>query len=305
MCPATAPFDERFAFLFNSYYEGEGRAPRAAQARHAQPPVARRGPRLSRACRRGAGARAAVASAGGARAGRARHQPRAAAPGAVPHRHPRDLRREPARAGLWRAAAAGLLRGRAAELASRAARASSRSARATTASPSTASARATASSSPATPSPTAASPTANGASSSPTAAIRRRRCGCPKAGTGSSAKASPRRSTGATTAREFTLGRPARDRLGGAGRARQLSTRPTPSPAGPARGCRPKPSGRDFAASRRPVPRQPARRSRRGRSAARRRHVRRRLGMDRRAPSRPTPASRPPTARSANITASS
>ena len=38
--------------------------------------------------------------------------------------------------------------------------------------------------------------------------------------------------------------RPARDRLGGAGRARQLFTKPTPSPAGPARGFRPRPNGR-------------------------------------------------------------
>ncbi len=43
--------------------------------------------------------------------------------------------------------------------------------------------------------------------------------------------------------------RPPRDRPRGAGRARQLSTRPTPSPAGPARGCRPRPNGRDFAES--------------------------------------------------------
>ena len=57
-----------------------------------------------------------------------------------------------------------------------------------------------------TSSPAARSPTANGASSSPTAAIERRRCGCPTAGPGSSRKASPRRSTGATTGREFTLG---------------------------------------------------------------------------------------------------
>ena len=56
---------------------------------------------------------------------------------------------------------------------------------------------------------------------------------------------------------------------------------------------------------RRPEPRQPARRGRRRRPAARRRHVRRRLGMDaERLP--PLPRLRPaPTARSANITASS
>ena len=57
---------------------------------------------------------------------------------------------------------------------------------------------------------------------------------------------------------------------------------------------------------RRPQSRQPAR-PRRAPSLAEaaRRHFRRRLGMDRRAPSRPTPASRRPKARSANIMASS
>ena len=87
--------------------------------------------------------------------------------------------------------------------------------------------------------------------------------------------------------------RPPRDRLGRAGRARQLL-----------RGRRVRPLGRRAAPDRsrmgrfrrlgRPEPRQPARRGRRGRAAPRRRHVRRRLGMDRRAPSPPTPASRPP-----------
>ena len=83
---------------------GGGRAARAAQARNAQPAVARRGARLARtASTKRWNARLPNLSAAGARPDRARHQPRAAAPGAVPHRHSRDLRREPDRAGLCRA----------------------------------------------------------------------------------------------------------------------------------------------------------------------------------------------------------
>ena len=43
---------------------------------------------------------------------------------------------------------------------------------------------------------------------------------------------------------EFTLARPPRDRLGGARLRTSAITKPTPSPAGPARGCRPRRSGK-------------------------------------------------------------
>ncbi len=108
-------------------------------------------------------------------------------------------------------------------------------------------------------SPTAASPTANGASSSPTAATRTptlwlvRRLGLGAAASGIAAPLYWRDDGTRVHAR-----RPARDRSRRAGRARQLFTRPTPSPAGPERACRPKPNGRT--SPRRPTrSRQPAR----------------------------------------------
>ena len=98
----------RFRLSVQQLLRGRGRAPSAAQARHAQPPLARPRPRLARSCRRGARPRAAQPPAASARPGRARHQSRAAASGAVPHRHPGDLRRKSARTGLWRATRRGL-----------------------------------------------------------------------------------------------------------------------------------------------------------------------------------------------------
>ena len=84
------PFDERFAFLFNSYYEGRRRAPR--RARSAACSAAHRSTRSAPIARmsttRSTRALPSLA-ARGARAGRARHPSRAAASGAVPHRHPR------------------------------------------------------------------------------------------------------------------------------------------------------------------------------------------------------------------------
>ena len=102
--PGYRPFDERFAYLFNSYYEGEGARHAAARARDAHPPVARRGPRLSRPRRRGARSRIAVALADALELVEL----------GINHEQQHqelfltdilaDLRREPARAGLWRAA---------------------------------------------------------------------------------------------------------------------------------------------------------------------------------------------------------
>ena len=104
------PFDERYAFLFNSYYKAEG--PRHARARrgmlsrpsldevrafraHVDEALERALPSLPDRC---------------AQDDRARNQSRAATSRAVPHRHPRDAQRESARARLRRAPAASLLR---------------------------------------------------------------------------------------------------------------------------------------------------------------------------------------------------
>ena len=82
-------------------------------------------------------------------------------------------------------------------------------------------------------------------------------------------------------------------------------TRPMPSPAGPARGCRPRPNGKasPFAPTR-CLGNQLDHASAVA-AQARRRHLRRRLAMDRPAPISLTPASLPRRARSANTMASS
>ena len=86
--PAHRPFDPRYAYLFNSYYEAVGPRQPRPQPRAPDAAVARRGARLPRRGRRRAWTRllGGDAAAGGAGPRRARPAPRAAAPGADPHR---------------------------------------------------------------------------------------------------------------------------------------------------------------------------------------------------------------------------
>ena len=179
MSPGYRPFDERFALPVQQLLRGRGRAACAAQARHAQPPVARRGPRLARACRRGA------------RHARCPSLPPAALElvelGINHEQQHQELfltdilatfAENPLEPAYGELAAAACFATEPLSLHPRPRRAWSRSARATDGfafdcerprhqrlAP------------PARASPTAASPTANGASSSPTAAIARRPCG--------------------------------------------------------------------------------------------------------------------------------
>ena len=149
--PGYRPHDERWAYLFNSYYEGEG-------DRHARP---RRGmlsrPSLDEIRAWRAAVDAALLAAIDdlpADSGRARPQPRAAASGADADGSDRDLRRKSAAPGAvaGRGRSAGRVCRRCAG--SRGRTASPRSAPTAPASPSIASGRGTASSSIRTRSPT-------------------------------------------------------------------------------------------------------------------------------------------------------
>ena len=245
--PGYQPFDERCAFLFNSYYEGEGPRHARPQPRDAQPPLARRGPRLSRARRRGAGARAAVAST--------RTRSTLVELGINHEQQHQELfltdilatfAENPLEPAYGELPPPDLLRGRAADLPCagregiveigarrRRLRVRQRAARATASS-----SRAHA---------LASRRVTNGEWREFIADggyRHARRCGCPKAGTGSSAKAIAAPLYWRERRDRVHARRPARDRLGRAGRARQLSTKPTRSPAGPARGSRPRPNGK-------------------------------------------------------------
>ena len=55
--PGYRLHDESYAYLFNSYYEGEGERHPRAERGMITPPFARRGPRLARGGRRGAARR--------------------------------------------------------------------------------------------------------------------------------------------------------------------------------------------------------------------------------------------------------
>ena len=128
---------------------------------------------------------------------------------------------------------------------------------------------------------TGASPTRNGASSSTTAATADRRAvAVRRLGLGSAGAASTAPLYWRDEGNRVHPRRPSRDRLGGARSRTSASTRPTPSPAGPARGCRPRRSGKTFAASADPMIGNQLDAGRPGAAAPRRRRVRRRLGMD-------------------------
>ena len=118
----TRPFHPQYAYLFNSYYNALGERDRAARARAALAADRRRGLPLPRRTIDDAMRRAAATRADDAclqRLGaidRARPAPRAAAPGADPHRPQARLRPQPAPAGLPRAASRPTRRGSAAPI---------------------------------------------------------------------------------------------------------------------------------------------------------------------------------------------
>ena len=306
MCPGYRPFDERFAYLFNSYYEGEGERHRAAEARDAQP--ARRSTRCA------TGARMSTRRSS-ARCPACRPTALELVELGINHEQQHQelfltdilatFAENPLEPAYGELPPPACHRGRAAELPSRPRRASSRSARADDGfafdceRP-----RHRRLLHPHAHRQPAGHQRRMGASSSPTAAMRRRRCGCPTAGTGCSAKASPRRSTGAAMAAQFTLaGRREIDRAAPVAHvsfyeadafARWAGAR-LPTEA----------EWEDFAASADPKLGNQLDRAGAGRCREPAAASSATSGNGPQAPSRPTPASRPPRARSANITASS
>ena len=93
--PATEPFDPRYAYLFNSYYEAVGARWRARRARPAHAPHRRRG--AARTARHVDARMREARARPAADVHRARPAPRAAAPGAHPHRREAPVRAQPAR----------------------------------------------------------------------------------------------------------------------------------------------------------------------------------------------------------------
>ena len=192
--------DERFPFLFNSYYEAEGQRPCARAARHGDASDARRGAGLSRACRcrdRSPRCPTCRAAARDLVALGCHHEEQHQELLLTDILH--LMSRKPARTGDLARRAQGAGRDARADRLDRAApAASSRSGMTATVSPSIAKGRATRRCSARMRSPTAPSPMANGPRSSPMAAMPSRATGCPTAGPGSRRRASSRRSTGSS-----------------------------------------------------------------------------------------------------------
>ena len=243
--PGYRAYDDGFAYLFNSYYEGEGdRHPRARRG-HDLAAVARRGPRLARRRRCGAGrCRSTTLPADLIQLGLNHEQQHQelmlmdlTATFAENPLHPGDLAGRAARARpRWQRRSAG----------SRARRAWSRSAMTAPASPSIARGRATRRSCIHMRLPTAPSPMPNGSASSPTAAMPILCSGFPTAGPGCARTGSRRRSTGCAARRAGPASASTASirSISPSRFATSPITRPTPLPAGPARGCRPRRNGR-------------------------------------------------------------
>ena len=102
--PGYKIFDERFPFLFNSYYVAAGPRHARPRARADHAAERRRRRRLSRPCRRRGGKADRDRAGGERRRGLPdsgdRFASRAAAPGIAAHRHPARLRAEPDRSRL-------------------------------------------------------------------------------------------------------------------------------------------------------------------------------------------------------------
>ncbi len=199
--PGYRVFDQQFAYLFNSYYVAAGprhaRPQRGLVTRPANSEVAAYRAHVDAAVRAAVDEADEIAARRGAAHPRDRPQSRAAASGAAPHRHPARVFAESGRAGLRRrpdSAGAEEIRGR--DL-SRCRTASTASALPATATASTTKGPRTRPICGRCGSRARSSPMRSGSISSPTAATRRRRCGCRTAGRRCRRKAGRRPAIGA------------------------------------------------------------------------------------------------------------